>query len=134
MSKGELLMKTAAKVLYILGIVFNVAVLLAWAVFVILPVVGLNSEEILNQVASQLGLSIDAVKSALTFLTVGSGVGIVFAILALVLSIIAIKSLNDGKGKKSAHVLILVGGILAIDPFYIVAAIFGLVAAGQDAK
>lgn len=127
-------MKGASKVFYIIGIITNVILIIAWATFIIIPIVGLSNAEFIDQIASQSGQSAEFVKSALTALSTVSGVSIVFSIVVFVLSIIAIKQLNDGKGKKSAHVLLLIGGILSLDLFYILGSAFGLAAAAKDSK
>lgn len=127
-------MKGASKVFYIIGIITNVILILAWAAFIIVPIVGLSNAEFIDQIASQSGQNAEYVKSALTALSTVSGVSIVFSIVVFVLSIIAIKQLNDGKGKKSAHVLLLIGGILSLDLFYILGSAFGLAAAAKDSK
>lgn len=120
-------MKTASKVMYVIGMISNVIVLLLSIALLVISIIGLVNADFANQIKQ----SIEA--SGIPFAGVlesGLGFGIYLFLANLIVILIArraIRNLNEGNGKVGAHIVLLIGGVLCWDPFYILGGIFGII-------
>ena len=114
-------MKTASRVMYIIGIIGNIATFIFAVIAMIVLLVSKANPDLANQIQSSFpGQSLDAV--------VGLGLGLVIylAVATLVVLIISFRALKKG-ASVAVHIVLLVGGVLAWNPFYVLGAIFGLI-------
>ena len=127
-------MKNTSRVLYIIGLVLNVIGLILGALFLLVFAGSLNNAEVIQKVATDSGQTVELIKQVLLLGVIVTAIYAALAILVLVLSIIALRNLKKGNGKIGTHVLLLVSGVLDLNPFYLFGGIFGVVAANQDAN
>lgn len=123
-------MKTASKVMYILGAVGC----LLGAVVAGLFAFFLADVALLQQVATELGVAIESVKAAIIFTAV---TGIPSLIAGILCIIGAVKVSNGVKGQNAIHIVNIVIGALSIlnygaGLFAILGGIFGIVAENQQ--
>ena len=125
-------MKSASKLLYAIGFVFNIIGLVIIALFITLCGVALGSAEIVAKVAEESQHSVELTQQVLlTFVIVLSVVFVIhFIILFMVAN--AKKHLDNKTGKVSPHLVLLLLGILDCNLFYLLGGIFGMVAASDD--
>lgn len=120
-------MKTASKVMYIIGMISNVLVLILSIVLLIISIIGFANPEFAEQLKQSIqesGVPLAGV------LGTSLGFGIYLFVTNLVVVLLArraIKNLNAGNGRVGAHILLLIGGVLCWDVFYILGGIFGII-------
>ena len=127
-------MKSASKVFYTVGFVFNVIGLIFSVLFVIALALSMNNPEILQKIAQESGRGVEFVKQTLSLMIIVFSASIFFDTLILVLTIIANKSLKEGNGKMSTHIILLIAGFLGVNLFYLLGGVFGVVAANEDTQ
>jgi len=112
-------MKSASKIFYIIGLVTNIIFLIIFTLGLIGIIIVLTDPSFVQELVDQ---EIDL--SVLQGIGLGMIIYVVVAnLIVLVLTIIALKQETN----KIIHIILLVGGIVAWDPFYIFGAIFGLI-------
>ena len=120
-------MKTASKVMYIIGMISNVILLVCSIVIIVLSIIGLANPQLAQDMQQQIqetGVPFAGLVGA------GLGVGIYLLIANLVVIFLArraIKSLNERNGGVGIHIVLLVGGVICWDIFYVLGGIFGIV-------
>ena len=127
-------MKNTSRLLYIIGLVFNIIGLVFSSLFLLVFAGSMNDVEVLQKVATDMGRPIEFVKEVMTLGVIIFAVSVFVAIVVLVFSIIALRNLKKRNGKIGTHILLLILGILNVNPFYLFGGIFGIVAANQDAN
>ena len=127
-------MKSASQVFYTIGFVFVILGLIFETLFLIVAAIGIGNPEVIAKVAQETGYGVALIKDALMMATILLAVSVAINIAVLVLTIIAKKDLKDNNGKLSTHIILLIGGIFAINFFYLLGGIFGVTAANEDAN
>ena len=120
-------MKVASKVMYIIGMISNVLLLICSIVIIVLSIIGLANPQLAENIQQEIqetGVPFAGLVGA------GLGIGIYLFIANLVVIFLArraIKNLNEGNGRVGAHIVLLVGGVLCWDIFYVLGGIFGII-------
>ena len=120
-------MKTASKVMYVIGMISNVLVLILSIVLLIISIIGLANPEFANQLKQNIeasGIPFTGVLES------GLGFGIYLFVSNLIVILLArraIRNLNEGNGRVGAHIILLIGGVICWDIFYVLGGIFGIV-------
>ena len=120
-------MKVASKVMYIIGMISNVLLLICSIVIIVLSIIGLANPQLAENMQQQIqetGVPFAGLVGA------GLGIGIYLFIANLVVIFLArraIKNLNERNGRVGAHIVLLVGGVLCWDIFYVLGGIFGII-------
>lgn len=127
-------MKNTSRLLYIIGLVLNIIGLVFSSLFLLVFAGSMNNAEVLQKVATDMGRPIEFVKEVMILGVIIFAVSVFVAVVVLVFSIIALRNLKKGNGKIGTHILLLILGILNVNPFYLFGGIFGIVAANQDAN
>ncbi len=125
-------MKTASKVMYIIGMITNVLLFIATTLMLVVFIIGKVNPDVANQIAEQLKQTVPYVDQLL-----GAGIGVtVFLLVAnlivLIIAISAIKNLNRGTGRVGTHVILMIGGIISWDIFYFLGGLFGIIGGSRD--
>ena len=124
-------MKTASKVMYIIGMISVVLTFILSLVLTILFFIGLFNPEFAAKLTESLA------EAGAPSVILGTGLG--FALYLLIASAIvialskrAIRNLNKGNGRVGTHILLLIGGIICWDIWYVLGGIFGIIGASKD--
>lgn len=135
-------MATASKVMYIIGIVFNVLAIIG---MILLALFGLfintNAEELVAQVGEfteefplpeGIELTTELVSLIGMGLIIGSAVAFVLSIAVFCLALWASKSISNGKRECAPHIVMIVVGVLSTYIFYLLGGIFGLISESKE--
>ena len=120
-------MKVASKVMYIIGMISNILLLICSIVIIVLSIIGLANPQLAENIQQEIqetGVPFAGLVGA------GLGIGIYLFIANLVVIFLArraIKNLNERNGRVGAHIVLLVGGVLCWDIFYVLGGIFGII-------
>ena len=125
-------MKSASKVFYMIGFVFNIIAIIFGGLLLAFSIMGLTDHELFLKIVAELNRGEQLVHDTLILMIVLLSIELVLDVLFLVIILRAKKDLNEGNGKLSTHVVLLIAGILASNLFYLLGGIFGLVAASTD--
>ena len=125
-------MKSASKVFYMIGFVFNIIAIIFGGLLLAFSIMGLTDHELFLKIVAELNRGEQLVHDTLILMIVLLSIELVLDILFLIIILKAKKDLNEGNGKLSTHVVLLIAGILASNLFYLLGGIFGLVAASTD--
>lgn len=125
-------MKTASKVMYIIGMITNVLLFIAATLMLVVFIIGKVNPDVANQIAERLKQTVPYVDQLL-----GAGIGVtIFLLVAnlivLIIAISAIKNLNKGTGRVGTHVILMIGGIISWDIFYFLGGLFGIIGGSKD--
>ncbi|MCR4911195.1 MAG: hypothetical protein K5925_01555 [Bacilli bacterium] len=125
-------MKTASKVMYIIGMITNVLLFIAATLMLVVFIIGKVNPDVANQIAERLKQTVPYVDQLL-----GAGIGVtIFLLVAnlivLIIAISAIKNLNRGTGRVGTHVILMIGGIISWDIFYFLGGLFGIIGGSRD--
>ena len=125
-------MKTASKVMYIIGMIANVLLFIAATLMLVVFIIGKVNPDVANQIAERLKQTVPYVDQLL-----GAGIGVtIFLLVAnlivLIIAISAIKNLNRGTGRVGTHVILMIGGIISWDIFYFLGGLFGIIGGSKD--
>lgn len=127
-------MKSAAKIFYLIGFIFNVLALVIGILLLVLLAVSVNNAEIIARVVTQTGYGEQMVREMMFILIIFLSIALLFDIIAIILTLKARKDLIDNHGKLSTHIILLIGGVLTGNLFYLLRGIFGVSAASDDAN
>ena len=119
-------MENASKVMYIIGKVFNILGIIAFAFMLFAGIMVVSNPA--EFVGPNLVASVEEAITLGTGVIIASAIGLVISIVALVLANRATKQLNSGKANNTPHIIMIVIGVLGTDLFYLLGGIFGLVA------
>lgn len=125
-------MKSASKVFYMIGFVFNIIAIIFGGLLLAFSIMGLTDQELFEKIVQELQRGPQLVHDTLIFMIVLLSIELVLDVLFLIIILRAKKDLNEGNGKLSTHVVLLIAGVLASNLFYLLGGIFGLVAASTD--
>ena len=125
-------MRTASKTLYLIGYIFNIIDIVFMIITLIVGAVGLGSAALIAQIAEDTKQSVPYIHNVLLVMVIAIAISLVVHFIILLLVGRARRNLNQANGKVSAHVFLLVLGILGMNIFYFLGSIFGLVTAGED--
>ena len=125
-------MKSASKVFYMIGFVFNIIAIIFGGLLLAFSIMGLTDHELFLKIVAELNRGEQLVHDTLILMIVLLSIELVLDVLFLIIILKAKKDLNEGNGKLSTHVVLLIAGILASNLFYLLGGIFGLVAASTD--
>ncbi|MBR4800246.1 MAG: hypothetical protein IK048_01020 [Clostridia bacterium] len=130
-------MKTASKVMYTIGRVFNIIELVGFAILIILGILFMTVPSLQSayaEEAAEAGLEVDIAAKAAGLTMIITGV-ILFLVLLVVCLLAghASKALNNGRKDNVPHILMIIVGIFG-DIFYLLGGIFGIVAENEEAK
>ena len=127
-SKGDIYMKVATRVMYTIGKIFSIIELIG---FVLLTVLGILYIVLAPTLAEQLEQYADAA----TVMAAGISM-IVYGLIFTVIVILTIALVNNahrkikaGDRRKFPHILVMVMGFVSGDIFYFLGGLFGLIAA-----
>ena len=128
-------MEKAARIMYIIGCIFNIVAIVGIAIWLIICIVGVcNPDAIWSEMQKQADSpikSLDELKAALTVMLIGACISLVIYITIFVLATTANKSIKNGSTSNAPHIIMIVIGALGADIFYLLGGIFGLVAVSQ---
>lgn len=125
-------MKSASKIFYMIGFVFNIIAIIFGGLLLAFSIMGLTDHELFLKIVTEVNRGEQLVRDSLILIIVLLSIELVLEILFLVIILRARKNLNEGNGKLSTHVVLLIAGILASNLFYLLGGVFGLVAASSD--
>ena len=121
-------MKTACRVMYILGTIFNIVAL----VLALLGIAGgVTYLVIPDKIAAEQGIAVEVVKQTGMSALIAAIVWTVIELLVLIFALIARKAINNKKKDIWPHVVMIVVGAIG-DLFFLLGGIFGLVAESQE--
>lgn len=124
-------MKTASKIMYIIGMISVVLIFILSLTMTIIFIIGLANPDFAQRLTDGLAEA----GAPAVFLGTGLGLSIyllVASAIVIALSKRAIRNLNRGNGRVGTHILLLIGGIICWDIFYILGGIFGIIGASRD--
>ena len=125
-------MKSASKIFYMIGFVFNVIAIIFGGLLLAFSIMGLTDHELFLKIVAEVNRGEQLVRDSLILIIVLLSIELVLDIIFLVIILRARKNLNEGNGKLSTHVVLLIAGIFASNLFYLLGGVFGLVAASSD--
>ena len=125
-------MKSASKIFYMIGFVFNVIAIIFGGLLLAFSIMGLTDHELFLKIVAEVNRGEQLVRDSLILIIILLSIELVLDIIFLVIILRARKNLNEGNGKLSTHVVLLIAGILASNLFYLLGGVFGLVAASSD--
>ena len=124
-------MKKASRILYTIGLVFNIIAIVGIAIWMIVALVGmLNAEEAFK--AQTDVQDFEEFKAALLVLFIVPIVLLVVEIVVLIIAIWARKAVNNNKKELAPHIIMIVIGAISTDILYLLGGIFGVVGESQQ--
>lgn len=127
-------MKSAAKIFYLIGFIFNILALVIGILLLVILAVSINNAEVIAKIIAQTGYGEQLVRESILILIIILSISLFLDIIAIILTLKARKDLIDNNGKLSTHIILLVGGVLTGNLFYLLGGIFGVSAASDDAN
>ena len=128
-------MKTAAKAMYVIGLILTIIAAIGEAISALIFGFAMNSNEVLNELVKEnpdTYVDVATAQSALTIVFVIVLVALIIDLISIFIGVKGIKKASDETpGQNGFHIAALVIGILSIEIFYILGGIFGLVAENQ---
>ena len=121
-------MKDTAKLMYKIANIFNIILLV---IMCILVVVGIIVAAVGGITGGSDEEKVAAVASGVNLLVTGIVIGI-FQIVVIISAKKAIAKLNAGENSQTIHIIFLIFGIICTNIFYLLGAIFALVAINED--
>ncbi len=122
-------MKTASKVMYTIGRIFNIIALIIALLILILGIVCASSSDFQQKLieASEDVADLTAAKAyGITLIIVGAIMMVIYSVLCALASH-ASKALNNSKKENAPHIIMIIIGVFG-DIFYLLGGIFGLIA------
>ncbi len=124
-------MKKASRILYTIGLVFNIIAIVGIAIWMIVALVGLlNAEEAFK--AQSDVTDYEEFRLALMVLLIVPIVLLVIEIVVLIIAIWARKAVNNSKKELAPHIIMIVIGAISTDILYLLGGIFGVVGESQQ--
>ena len=125
-------MKTASKVMYTIGRIFNILAMIGFLIVLIMGIVAIaKAPDVAAQADATMTVE-EARAAGITLTTVGAIFVAVYCII-FVLATHASKALNNDKKENAPHVLMIIIGVFG-DIFYLLGGIFGLVAESENSN
>ena len=127
-------MKTASKVMYTLGTIFNIIGIFLWAIFIVLGILfRAFSEDIYERRTPGATYTEADVKIVGTVFMIIGIVAIVITIIVLILAAYAKRKLNNNQRDLAPHIIMIVIGVFG-SLFYLLGGVFGLVAESDEGQ
>ncbi len=127
-------MKTASKVMYTLGTIFNIIGIFLWAIFIVLGILTRTfSKDIFERRTAGATYTEADVKIVGTVLMVTGIIAIVITIIVLILAAYARRKLNNNQRDLAPHIIMIVIGVFG-SLFYLLGGVFGLVAESDEGQ
>ena len=123
-------MKTASKVMYTIGRIFNIFAIIACVVLIVVGIVAMVVPGKLAETAEDITTPDEAKAMGMTILITGAVLFVVYTVICA-LAGHARKALNNNKTENAPHIIMIIVGIFG-DIFYLLGGIFGLV--GEHTK
>ena len=123
-------MKTASKVMYTIGRIFNIFAIIACVVLIVVGIVAMVVPGKLAEASEDITTPDEAKAMGMTILITGAVLFVVYTVICA-LAGHARKALNNNKTENAPHIIMIIVGIFG-DIFYLLGGIFGLV--GEHTK
>ena len=123
-------MKTASKVMYTIGRIFNIFAIIACVVLIVVGIVAMVVPGKLAEASEDITTPDEAKAMGMTILITGAVLFVVYTVICA-LAGHARKALNNNKTENAPHILMIIIGIFG-DIFYLLGGIFGLI--GEHTK
>lgn len=123
-------MKTASKVMYTIGRIFNILAIIACVILIVVGIVAMVMPGKLAESSDDITTADEAKAMGMTILITGA---VLFAVYVVICALAgqARKALNNNKTENAPHIIMIIVGIFG-DIFYLLGGIFGLV--GEHTK
>lgn len=123
-------MKTASKVMYTIGRIFNILAIIACVILIVVGIVAMVMPGKLAESSDDITTADEAKAMGMSILIAGAVLFAVYTVIC-VLAGHARKALNNNKTENAPHIIMIIVGIFG-DIFYLLGGIFGLV--GEHTK
>ena len=123
-------MKTASKIMYTIGRIFNIFAIIACVVLIVVGIVAMVVPGKLAEASEDITTPDEAKAMGMTILITGAVLFVVYTVICA-LAGHARKALNNNKTENAPHIIMIIVGIFG-DIFYLLGGIFGLV--GEHTK
>ena len=123
-------MKTASKVMYTIGRLFNILAIIACVILIVVGIVAMVMPGKLAESSDDITTADEAKAMGMTILITGA---VLFAVYVVICALAghARKALNNNKTENAPHIIMIIVGIFG-DIFYLLGGIFGLI--GEHTK
>ena len=125
-------MKTASKVMYTIGRIFNIFAIVVSIIILILGIVCIAAPDRIAGASEDLA-DADAAKAYGIVLVITGVILLVIYAVVCILAGHASRSLNNGRKDNAPHILMIIVGVFG-DIFYLLGGIFGLVAENSEGE
>ena len=123
-------MKTASKIMYTIGRIFNIIAIIACVILIVVGIVAMVAPGKLAEASEDITTPDEAKAMGMTILITGAVLFVVYTVICA-LAGHARKALNNNKTENAPHIIMIIVGIFG-DIFYLLGGIFGLV--GEHTK
>ena len=123
-------MKTASKIMYTIGRIFNIIAIIACVILIVVGIVAMVAPGKIADASDEIGTAAEAKAMGMSILITGVVLFVVYTVICAIAGH-AKKALNNNKTENAPHILMIIIGIFG-DIFYLLGGIFGLVAEHQN--
>ena len=123
-------MKTASKVMYTIGRIFNIFAIIACVILVVVGIVAMVMPGKIAESSDSIPTPDEANAMGMSILITGAVLFVVYSVICA-LAGHARKALNNNKTENAPHIIMIIVGIFG-DIFYLLGGIFGLI--GEHTK
>ena len=123
-------MKTASKIMYTIGRIFNIIAIIACVILIVVGIVAMVAPGKLADASDEIATAAEAKAMGMSILITGVVLFVVYTVICAIAGH-AKKALNNNKTENAPHILMIIIGIFG-DIFYLLGGIFGLVAEHQN--
>ena len=123
-------MKTASKIMYTIGRIFNIIAIIACVILIVVGIVAMVAPGKLAEASDEIATTDEAKAMGMTILITGVVLFVVYTVICAIAGH-AKKALNNNKTENAPHILMIIIGIFG-DIFYLLGGVFGLVAEHQN--
>ena len=123
-------MKTASKIMYTIGRIFNIFAIIACAILLVVGIIAMVAPGKIAEGSDEIATADEAKALGLTILITGAVLFVVYLVMCI-LAGHAKKALNNNKTENAPHIVMIIIGVFG-DIFYFLGGIFGLIGEHQD--
>ncbi len=123
-------MKTASKVMYTIGRIFNILAIIACVILIVVGIIAMVMPGKLAESSDDITTADEEKAMCMTILITGAFLFVVYVVICA-LAGHARKALNNNKTENAPHIIMIIVGIFG-DIFYLLGGIFGLI--GEHTK
>lgn len=127
-SKGDIYMKTATRVMYTIGKIFSIIELIGFLLMVVGGIIMIVAAPAIAEQSEQYADATAAIAAGTSLIVFGL-IYAVIVILTIALVNNAHRKIKAGDRRKFPHILVMVMGFVSGDIFYFLGGLFGLIAA-----